>query len=645
VANLTVAAFRPRSSLGAAPGLGGDHRNEPLDRPSDSLYRGTIVRGSHVQSSSGGAVDHVFLTGDTTVTVTLTPGGKSIRGPSSSAGSRGSSKVRSRAAHKNDGAATSAAFSAQSHRSHSSFDSETVGFVQRLTVAPSTGALRTEWSTVLDGAPVVVVRGIAVSRSVTTTAGAVVVVTGEFVDVIDGQLAGGGFVAGLDAATGRLLWTSVAAAENAGRPLWFASIVLTPPGDVRGKASGNGNAGANREAAGSNVVVSGRVTGTLYSPQSVDNSGSDAGVRAQWAATSLAGARKVLVTSDGLAGGFVVALSAANGIVQWKQVFSNVLDTAVRSLAVDPTNGRLYAAGVFSVTLNMGPYFSLTSMGFADIFFAELDSGSGSVAWAARSGGSGLDVLYDMMTTPYGLGYVGRFHGRGTFGFRDDGDVLHAPIEGAGVKAFFPQYPRVAPDSPTFTGFVVGTDNEGMGTLNVTWFAAASGAQPLAFTLYVGCVSDTAWAMAGHAWVGDAVTDGPVGNLLPPGVTTAMGEIPPEPCPCLVVPRAIVAAREPTADGGDGLPYEISLQFRGDVLGKSFRVYVTAENSFGESDSSDPLRMRACVRGYIIIRPDDPIAISCEECPANTCVVFFFFLSVFFFFENEKSPCRSLTPF
>jgi len=127
----------------------------------------------------------------------------------------------------------------------------------------------------------------------------------------------------------------------------------------------------------------------------------------------------------------------SNGLLQWaKRAGGSGLDRGA-SIAVDGS-GDIYVTGFFQGTATFGVgeanQTALTSAGSDDIFLAQYDS-TGTLQWAKRAGGTGLDRGAGIAVDDLGNSYVtGWFNGTATFGL---GEANQTALVSAGSDDIF----------------------------------------------------------------------------------------------------------------------------------------------------------------------------------------------------------------
>lgn len=98
-------------------------------------------------------------------------------------------------------------------------------------------------------------------------------------------------------------------------------------------------------------------------------------------------------TSSGSLDGFILKLDRATGSLVWVGIIKGPGEDMVRSVSVDGSGG-IVVAGHFSQTADLDPsggVASRTSAGITDVFIAKVH-GDGTLGWARRVGGSGIDA-------------------------------------------------------------------------------------------------------------------------------------------------------------------------------------------------------------------------------------------------------------
>ena len=119
------------------------------------------------------------------------------------------------------------------------------------------------------------------------------------------------------------------------------------------------------------------------------------------------------LTSAGWFDVFVAKLDT-QGNWQWAQSAGGTSIDYALGVAVD-TNGNVYITGRFYGATSFGS-FTLTSMGYWDVFVAKLDA-QGNWQWAEQAGGIGEDWGWSVVVDTVGNVYVtGHFQGTATFG-------------------------------------------------------------------------------------------------------------------------------------------------------------------------------------------------------------------------------------
>lgn len=85
---------------------------------------------------------------------------------------------------------------------------------------------------------------------------------------------------------------------------------------------------------------------------------------------------------------FVVTMDADSGMAGWARSAGGMAEETCHGLALD--YGKVYATGNFIATATFGTA-SLSAMGSTDAYLWAIDRNTGSTAWAAKEGGTGMD--------------------------------------------------------------------------------------------------------------------------------------------------------------------------------------------------------------------------------------------------------------
>lgn len=126
------------------------------------------------------------------------------------------------------------------------------------------------------------------------------------------------------------------------------------------------------------------------------------------------GAGSSPLTSAGGSDVFLLSLDGG-GTLRWAERFGAGFDDLSRSVAVDPSTGRVAVAGIFagSVDFDPGPGVATVASQQFDGFVASYAS-NGAFHWAGRVGGSANDTLASVRRAPDGRFFVvGGFSGAG----------------------------------------------------------------------------------------------------------------------------------------------------------------------------------------------------------------------------------------
>jgi hypothetical protein len=148
------------------------------------------------------------------------------------------------------------------------------------------------------------------------------------------------------------------------------------------------------------------------------------------------------LTSSVSGDGFICKLNSTGSFV-WARQFTGNLAVTLFDIAVDKS-GNVLTTGFFDGTADLDPgpgTFSMTVVGYSDIFISKLDS-SGNFVWAKRMGGGDGEVGYSICTDVNGNVYTtGTFFGTvdfdpgsGTFNLQSPGqqEIYACKLDSAG---------------------------------------------------------------------------------------------------------------------------------------------------------------------------------------------------------------------
>jgi hypothetical protein len=139
------------------------------------------------------------------------------------------------------------------------------------------------------------------------------------------------------------------------------------------------------------------------------------------------------VYSNGNSDMFIAKYSPAGDLI-WVKTAGGSWDEGGWGLAIDNA-GKIFVAGEFNASVNFGG-MQLNTTGSTDIFVARYNS-SGSVEWAKKAGGNGVDRARAIATDGSNLFITGQFSGTAYFGSTtrysaDASDVFVAALNNSG---------------------------------------------------------------------------------------------------------------------------------------------------------------------------------------------------------------------
>lgn len=163
------------------------------------------------------------------------------------------------------------------------------------------------------------------------------------------------------------------------------------------------------------------------------------------------------VYSNGNSDMFLAKYSSAGDLI-WVKTAGGSWDEGGWGLAIDNA-GKIFVAGEFNASVNFGG-MQLNTTGSADVFVVRYNS-SGSVEWAKKAGGSGVDRARAIATDGSNLFITGQFSGTAYFGSTtrnsaDESDVFVAALNNSG-NFLWATSAGGAADAPEDLGFESGS--------------------------------------------------------------------------------------------------------------------------------------------------------------------------------------------
>jgi hypothetical protein len=213
----------------------------------------------------------------------------------------------------------------------------------------------------------------------------------------------------------------------------------------------------------------------------------------------------ITLTSVGLKDIFVAKIDNAGNIV-WAQRYGNSGINEINDITIDTSN-NLFITGGFPSSITFGST-TLTSAGSKDIFVTKINS-SGTVIWAKRFGGTGLDEGYGIADDAAGNIYViGNFRQTISFGSTaftaynqatNNSDVFIVKIDQLGNALWAKQFGGTNNDNGEdivvdlsgyiyVTGYFVGTS-----TFGSTTFTSSPGGEDV-FVVKINTAGSVIWA-------------------------------------------------------------------------------------------------------------------------------------------------------